>query len=127
MRRQLTFGLGICLSAALAASAVAEQVETPERGTGLIPLSDEEYEALDERDPLLRGTLPQFVDLSSFFPVPGNQGAQGSCVGWAVGYALKTYQEAFETQTVRPTSYNHFSPAFVFNSIKQGDDCFAGS
>ena len=127
MRKYVGIGLGICVSAAFAVNALAEVVSSEDRGTGLIPLSDEEYDALDERDPLMRGSLPPFVDLSSFFPVPGHQGSQGSCVGWAVGYALKTYQEAFETQTVRPDPYYHFSPAFVFNSIKQGDDCFAGS
>ena len=127
MRRPVSSIAALCLGAALAGTSVAEEVADPPLGTGLIPLSDEEYEALQERDPLLRGSLPEFVDLSSFFPEPGFQGAQGSCVGWAVGYALKTYQEAKETRVVRPTEYHHFSPSFVFNSIKAGDDCNAGS
>ncbi|MCR9269948.1 MAG: C1 family peptidase [Hyphomonadaceae bacterium] len=127
MRGPRTAILGLSISLAFAGTALSEEVASPELGTGLIPLSDEEYEALEERDPLLRGALPEYVDLSSFFPVPGHQGAQGSCVGWAVGYALKTYQEAKEMRLVRPDEYYHFSPAFVFNSIKEGDSCTAGS
>ena len=107
-------------------SAQAEEV-TSSKSTGLILMDEEEYDALPERDPLMRGRLPQFVDLSSFFPEPGYQGAQGSCVGWAVGYALKTYQEALEFNISQPQEWDHFSPAFVFNSIKQGEDCTAGS
>ncbi|MEL6725008.1 MAG: C1 family peptidase [Pseudomonadota bacterium] len=126
MRKHYTTISVVCLGLATTFGACAQEV-TNEMGTGLIPLSDEEYDALEERDPLLRGALPEFVDLSSFFPDPGHQGAQGSCVGWAVGYALKTYQEAKETRAVRPAEDRHFSPSFVFNSIKVGDDCNAGS
>jgi hypothetical protein len=106
--------------------AQAEQVASS-KSTGLILMDEADYDALPERDPLMRGRLPQFVDLSSFFPPPGHQGAQGSCVGWAVGYALKTYQEALEFNIAQPQAWDHFSPAFVFNSIKQGNDCAAGS
>ncbi|MEL7113455.1 MAG: hypothetical protein AAGK93_11060, partial [Pseudomonadota bacterium] len=116
MRKHYTTISVVCLGLAMTYGACAQEV-TNEMGTGLIPLSDEEYDALEERDPLLRGALPEFVDLSSFFPDPGHQGAQGSCVGWAVGYALKTYQEAKETRAVRPAEDRHFSPSFVFNSI----------
>jgi hypothetical protein len=117
----------LCIGAAPIGLAQAQGLVTSEPGTGLIPLTDEEYEALEERDPLLRGALPEFIDLSSFLPPAGHQGAQGSCVGWAVGYALKTYHEAKENRTVRPDEYYHFSPAFIYNSIKQGNDCTAGS
>lgn len=127
MRKFSTSIAAFCLGAASFGTAHGQGVEAPEQGTGLIPLTDEEYEALEERDPLLRGALPAFIDLSSFFPTPGHQGSQGSCVGWAVGYALKTYQEAKETRTARPDEFYHFSPSFVFNSIKQGEGCTTGS
>ncbi len=117
--------LSFCL-ASLILPAQSQEVTTS-KSTGLILMDEDEYDALPERDPLMRGRLPQFVDLSAFFPSPGHQGAQGSCVGWAVGYALKTYQEALEFNISRPQAWDHFSPAFVFNSIKQGDDCSAGS
>lgn len=127
MRKLSASVLALGLVLASNTAAQAQGLVAPEPGTGLIPLSDEEYEALDERDPLMRGALPEFVDLSSFMPEAGHQGSQGSCVGWAVGYALKTYHEAKENQTVRPTEFDQFSPAFIYNTIKQGDDCSAGS
>ena len=37
--------------------------------------------------------LPDYVDLESKMPSPGNQGSQGSCTAWAVAYAAKSYQE----------------------------------
>ena len=130
MRKLATSLIALSLAAACAPAAIeAEQTEGPAltRSTGLILMDEEEYDALPERDPLMRGRLPEFVDLSSFFPTPGHQGDQGSCVGWAVGYALKTYQEALEFNIAQPQEWDHFSPGYVFNSIKQGDDCTAGS
>ncbi len=128
MRKLASSLLAITLGAAcVPATTSAEQTAGPTKAMGLILMDEEEYDALPERDPLMRGRLPQFVDLSSFFPEPGHQGDQGSCVGWAVGYALKTYQEAREFQINQPQEWDHFSPAFVFNSIKEGEDCTAGS
>lgn len=131
MRKLASSLIAIALAAACApATTSAEPGETtavPTKAMGLILMDEDEYAALPERDPLMRGRLPQFVDLSPFFPTPGHQGDQGSCVGWAVGYALKTYQEAMELEIPQPQELDHFSPAFVFNSIKQGDDCTDGS
>ena len=125
--RRITTGL-VALTLGAAFGTLSMTAETGDaKGKGLILMDEADYEALPERDPLMRGRLPEFVDLSSFFPAPGNQGEQGSCVGWAVGYALKTYQEAMEFNISSPQEWDHFSPGFVFNSIKQGDDCSAGS
>ena len=43
------------------------------------------------RTPLYRAFLPELVDLSGRFPAARHQGKQGSCVGWAVGYAARSY------------------------------------
>jgi hypothetical protein len=67
-------------------------------------------------------TFPSSVDLSPNFPNPGDQGTQGSCVGWAVAYALKSFQEKMEIGWPLNTVDNIFSPAFVYNQINGGSD-----
>ncbi len=76
----------------------------------------------------LAPTLPPRVDLSDSFPIAGDQGNQGSCVGWATAYALKSYQERMEENWSLQTAdgqpdYQHiFSPAFIYNQINGGQD-----
>ncbi|HKK99918.1 MAG TPA: C1 family peptidase [Desulfotignum sp.] len=65
---------------------------------------------------------PLSVDLSSNFPAPGDQGRQGSCVGWATAYALKSYHEKLEMGWSLNTADHLFSPAFVYNQINGGQD-----
>ena len=67
-------------------------------------------------------TVPRSIDLSSNFPVPGDQKHQGSCVGWATAYALKTYQEKVEMGWSLNPSSHIFSPAFIYNQINGGQD-----
>jgi C1A family cysteine protease len=66
--------------------------------------------------------LPSHVDLSDRISPPGDQQSEGSCVGWAVGYATKTFDEAAE-ETWSPVPTNHrFSPSWVYNQINGGED-----
>jgi C1A family cysteine protease len=82
---------------------------------------------------------PAAVDQSAtpWFPPIGNQGSQGSCVAWSVGYYVKTFQEAKEHgwdlsgaswvggSSGHPTvSYQNrtISPAFIYNLINGGED-----
>jgi len=67
-------------------------------------------------------TYPSSIDLSANFPKPRSQGGQGSCVGWAVGYALKSYQEKVEIGWSLDTYDHLFSPAFIYNQINEGKD-----
>lgn len=62
-------------------------------------------------------TLPVLVDHSSDTPAVGDQGQQGSCVGWATSY-YKGYQEK------KDMSWGNvmFSPAFIYNQIVVGED-----
>ena len=65
--------------------------------------------------------LPPSIDLSANFPPVGNQGGQNSCVGWAVGHALKSYQERLEEGwEFGPATV--FSPAWIYNQINDGRD-----
>ena len=65
--------------------------------------------------------LPRAVDLSANFPPVGQQGRQSSCVGWAVGYALKSYQERMEERWDFGFA-TLFSPAWIYNQINNGRD-----
>jgi len=86
--------------------------------TGLIFASQDELLGIPlASTPYSGSELPQTVDLSSKLPSPGHQGKQSSCVAWAIGYALKAYQEFIETN-----SLIYFSPAFIYNQINNGRD-----
>jgi len=66
--------------------------------------------------------LPAARDLTiSNLPV-GSQGSQSSCVGWAVGYYYKTYQEAREHGWDVSKAARDFSPSWVYNQICGGRD-----
>lgn len=62
------------------------------------------------------------LDLTNEFPNPGDQGYQGSCVGWAVGYGYKSYQEERERGWGSKTISHNFSPAYIYNQINGGYD-----
>ena len=89
-------GLVLAGAVALAAapgSARAQQTPDPEDtvyATGALP---EDPAALAKRPQTrtFRAFLPERVDLGHRFPPAGHQGKQGSCVGWAVGYAARSY------------------------------------
>lgn len=49
---------------------------------------------------------------------PAAKGSQGSCVGWAVAYALKTYHERTERGWPLTNDRHLMSPAYVYNQIK---------
>ena len=64
-----------------------------------------------------RAPLPPAADNSPGLPPVGDQGAQGSCVSWAVGYYLKSYQEGKEHGWDLTVPDHQFSPAFLFNQL----------
>ncbi|MGJ1404493.1 C1 family peptidase [Sphingobacterium sp. G1-14] len=95
-------------------------------GQGLVFLSESEYKKIPLASTAMMGNLPESKDLSEWFPQPGDQGAQSSCVAWAVCYALKSYQEAVEKRR-KPTDYSQiFSPSYIYNQIKLSG-CGSGS
>lgn len=88
-----------------------------ERGLGLRRLDVQAYQSANiiRADPV---SLPSSADLSVDVPIPGNQGGQGSCVGWAVAYAVKTYHERIERGWPLTDNRHVMSPAYVYNQIK---------
>ena len=87
-----------------------------EHGQGLI-LDTEEDLAGIPRTSEYRAFLPEHIDLSDRFPIPGDQGRQNSCVGWSVGYAARAYYGSkLEGRDLSKLS-NIPSPAYIYNSI----------
>ncbi len=59
--------------------------------------------------------LPEMVSLEKYAPTPGDQGQQGSCVGWGSTYAARTILESVATG--QDPNQVKFSPAFTYNQI----------
>ena len=88
-------------------------------GTGMVFTEDETYEDLPKR-PRTRGVVMyDRIDLSRFFPPPGNQSAQGSCGSWAVGYGVRSYYLAADANAPL-TAEEAVSPSFIFNLTTPG-------
>ena len=57
--------------------------------------------------------------MTSKFPAPQKQVGE-ICVGWAIGYALKSYQE-YDKRSWTKNSVNHlFNPYYIYNKINGG-------
>ena len=84
---------------------------------GLRLLSNEAYRsARIARAPTI--STPRRADLSGDFPTVGDQGSVGSCVGWAVAYALKSYHERVERGWPLSQRAHLMSPCYLYNQIK---------
>ena len=64
--------------------------------------------------------LPESVDISERFPIPGNQGRYGSCVAWAIGYAARSYYDAQPNRGRNLSKNKIASPAYIYNSLTNG-------
>ncbi|MGA1793786.1 MAG: C1 family peptidase [Thermoplasmatota archaeon] len=72
-------------------------------GTGLKPPTSEEWDEIASSFYMLDDisfaspaalSTARLHNQSIYFPPIGNQGAEGSCVSWSIGYYTKTWQEA---------------------------------
>lgn len=122
----------LVVAALLGASGDVQNLQepppTPNFSTGLLFSPPDEYKRLPLAGTPLMGVLPKAVDLSVSFPEPHStgQGQQGSCVGWAVAYALKSHMEKVE----RKWDFGEttvFSPSYVYNVAKEPGDCKVGT
>ncbi len=97
------------------------------RATGAL-LSPQEDLLSFPQTPTYRNYLPEAVDLSPRMPSPGDQGRQGSCVGWAVGYAARSYYRVASDGKSLSFNENIASPGFIYDAIRGDEqDCSAGS
>ena len=115
----VTAGQTAAVNATLEQTAQPPEPVTPsQRGLGLELLDVQAYQSAHilRADPAI--SLPTSVDLSVDTPFPGSQGNQGSCVGWAVAFALKTYHERIERGWPLTDDSHVMSPAYVYNQIK---------
>src|SRR5689334_416270 len=121
LRKLLISGVAVI---ATGSGALAQTART----TGLLFADRGVYMSIPPAPPPIQGGLPATVDLSQYgyFPEPGDQGNQESCVGWAVAYGLKSYQKNREFRLQNLEANFRFSPAFVYNQIKQ-NNCSGGS
>ncbi len=99
-----------------------------EHGLGTILMDKSAYEALPH-PPLLKGAAavamncPSVVMLNN--PPIGDQGAQGSCVGWGVGYTALSML-VYPQYNVWNTNSER-SPSYVYNQIKISNNCNDGA
>ena len=112
-------------------------------GTGNAPPSSDEWDAMKILVGIdtytYMGPLPDAIDhsLTQYFPPVGNQGSEGSCSAFSVGYYIHTFTEAKEhdwdlsgtTWTASPwpgypsTNLDRIiSPDFVYHQINYGGD-----
>jgi hypothetical protein len=97
---------------------------TASMAQGLLP-DDPAVLANLPKEETYRDWLPQSVDLSGDFPMPGNQGNYGTCVGWAAGYALRSFIERQTHFVDMSVPANRFNPLYVYNNIAA--DCAQGT
>ena len=99
-----------------------------EFGTGL-KFDESLYNEIPQSVPLITRSftsMPASFSLKGYAPTPGNQGSQGSCVGWASAYGARTIANAVKNGWKYNTSkinQNTFSPAFVYNQIRYNAKC----
>jgi len=117
LRRSNALLLSLALVLAVSDGAAAQ---------GLVFEPDEAYAQYPKVE-RHRAFLPERVDLSARFPTPGDQGEQGSCVGWAVGYAARSYYAVIREGRPRNQIGEIPSPSYIYGAIKPAGDCDTGS
>ncbi len=95
------------MRSALVIASVLMMLPSAVMAQGLVREPEELYKSFPVL-PTYRDFLPPQSDLSGGFPPAGNQGNQGSCVAWAVGYDLRSYYEGRREATVHSQNFTRF-------------------
>jgi hypothetical protein len=94
-------------------------------------LDAEKYSKVEMAAPLTSRSfeaLPASFSLKKYCPTPGNQGSQGSCVGWASAYGARTILKSIsDNWSSYSITSNAYSPSYIYNQIKLGTECLKGS
>lgn len=108
---------------AITALPISLSAQTTASGYGLGAVLDADvYASVPKTAPLARGdylSAPPAMSLKAFVPPPGQQGQQGSCVGWATAYAARTVLKAKDNGADNLAKLREMalSPAYVYNQI----------
>ncbi len=117
--------IGVCC---LGLYLISSPAWAQEFRTGCI-LNPELYQKAPLAASLMRGDfskLPLHASLHQYAPIPQNQGAYGTCVGWSTAYAARTILMAYDqgwTNQILITE-NAFSPFFIYEQAKSVDDIY---
>ncbi len=109
-------------------AAIAQEGEQYVNGADLPPPWADTLEIFETDFQLPQGvTLPDSVDLSLWFPPAGNQYRQYACTAWATAYGIMSYRDnlrqGYKPDKKKPVDPSRaYSPAFVFNLVKQFTD-----
>jgi hypothetical protein len=116
----------IAAAALIVAMGASGALAQTRYSTGGAPTPADQKQSI-AKAPVFRDFLPPAVDLSKYMPAVGDQGNQGSCVGWATAYAARAYYaEQVEHRDIG-LKQNIPSPAWLFDIIHIGADCDQGA
>jgi C1A family cysteine protease len=104
------------------------KLEAQQFGTGC-KLDPEAYQKVPLSAPLMRGDyagLPSRISLRSYAPIPQNQGAFGTCVGWSTAYSARTIMMANQQNQNNEEwiNKNALSPFFIYEQAKSVNDVY---
>jgi hypothetical protein len=115
---------------ALPVSAAAQQT-----GATVFPLGcsfdPDVHRSLPRTAPLVTRNfaVPPKVSYRRFCPPVRNQAPYNTCVGWSTAYAAFSIVAAInpgvQWQSAEEIKVNPFSPSYVYNQIRAGEDCMA--
>lgn len=113
---------GALVAAILLGTGVSLAAQTYRFGASPVPAPVAASLPYGHTSPVPVDESAKAVDLSNWFPRPGSQGMQNSCVAWASTYAIKSFQEQAEIGGAFMSGSLLFSPSFVYNQINGGRD-----
>jgi hypothetical protein len=96
-----------------------------------LTFDDQEYSKVKSKSPaqsFSNTNTEPIYSMRSYCPTPGNQGKNGSCVGWATAFGAFTASVA-QIKQVKDKAIitkDAYSPMFVYNLIK-ASDCSGGA